>query len=116
MPDGLWVIQTDNRAYWRYIADIAPRLFDFHPQESPWPDMPEGRTRREIMARRMGLPIFRGWGRPIAGLDFDRIDALVEQLPAPTFDATVRQRPKKARRGGRKKGGRRGTDHGRKTA
>ncbi|MGO8750231.1 MAG: tRNA (guanine(46)-N(7))-methyltransferase TrmB [Thermoguttaceae bacterium] len=111
--DGLWVIQTDNRAYWRYIANVASRLFDFHPQESPWPDMPEGRTRREIMARRMGLPVFRGWGRPITGLDSERIRELVAELPLPTFDATIRQRPGKARRAGRKKGHRPGTGHGR---
>ncbi len=52
VPGGLFVIQTDNPAYWQYLAAVIPRLFDFHPQRGPWPDAPEGRTRREILARR----------------------------------------------------------------
>jgi tRNA (guanine-N7-)-methyltransferase len=86
---GLFVIQTDNSAYWHYIAGVAPRLFDFHQQPGPWPDMPEGRSRREIMARQKGLPVFRGWGRPLPDLDAAAIDALVAELPSPEFDAAI---------------------------
>jgi len=94
-PGGLFVIQTDNPAYWRYLAAVAPRLFDFHQQRGPWPGAPEGRTRREIMARRMGLKVFRGWGHPRPELSGERLDALVRELPAPDFEATVHRRPRR---------------------
>jgi len=101
VPGGLWVIQTDNPAYWRYVATVAAGLFDFHQQRGPWPDAPEGRTRREIMARRMGLKIFRGWGHPRAELTGEGLEALVRQLPAPDFEATVHHRPRRRGRGKR---------------
>ena len=101
VPGGLFVIQTDNPAYWRYIAAIAPRFSEFHQQQGPWPDAPEGRTRREIMARCMGLEVFRAWGRPLPGLDDEARQALVAELPVPDFDAAVRTprpgRPRRAR-------------------
>lgn len=90
-PEGLFVVQTDNRAYWEYIATIAPRFLHFEEQAGPWPDMPEGRSRREIMARRMGLPIFRGYGRPRCELDDGAIGGLITELPAPGFDAAPRR-------------------------
>ena len=86
-PGGLFVVQTDNAAYWRYMAGVIPRFFDFREQKGPWSDAPQGRTRREIMARRMGLPVFRGWGHPRPELDAAAIDSLVAELPAPDFDA-----------------------------
>lgn len=97
-PEGLFVIQTDNPAYWRYMATVIPRFFDFHEQKGPWPDAPEGRTRREIMARRMGLPIFRAWGRPRKELDVTALEALVAELPAPSFDAESGKRRRRGRR------------------
>src|SRR5439155_24576741 len=60
VPGGLFVVQTDNPGYWRYIREVAPVFFDFAEQSRPWPDAPKGRTRREIIARSKGLPIFRG--------------------------------------------------------
>ena len=90
---GLFVIQTDNPAYWRYIATIAPRFFEFHEQKGPWPDAPQGRSRREIMARHMGLEVFRGWGRPLPELDGAARQALAAELPAQEFDAAIRRRP-----------------------
>jgi tRNA (guanine-N7-)-methyltransferase len=92
-PGGLFVIQTDNPAYWRYIAAVAPRFFDFHRQKGPWPDMPEGRSRREIMARGMGLEVFRGWGRPLPELDEAGRQTLAAGLPVPEFDAAIHKRP-----------------------
>lgn len=85
--DGLFVIQTDNRAYWRYMASIIPRFFEFHEQDGPWPDAPAGRTRREIVARSKGLTIFRAWARPRQGLDPLSLDALAAELPPPLFEA-----------------------------
>jgi tRNA (guanine-N7-)-methyltransferase len=98
VPGGLLVLQTDNPAYWQYMAATVPRFFEFHEQKGPWPDAPEGRTRRELMARQMGLPVFRGWGRPRPELDEARIQALVVELPLPTFDATRHRRRRYRRR------------------
>jgi tRNA (guanine-N7-)-methyltransferase len=77
---GLFAIQTDNPAYWRYIADVAPRLFEFQQQKGPWPDVPEVRSRREIM------------GRPVPDLDEASRQALVAGLPVPAFDAAIKKR------------------------
>lgn len=85
-PGGLFVVQTDNHGYWGYLRRVMPQLFDFHEQIGPWPDMPEGRTRREIYAIRKRLPVFRGWGRPLE-LAPDALTQLLSQLPAPRFDA-----------------------------
>ena len=63
-PGGLLVLQTDNRAYWQIMRRVAPLLFDFEELAGPWPDAPRGRTRREIYARKHGLSVFRGQGRP----------------------------------------------------
>jgi tRNA (guanine-N7-)-methyltransferase len=90
-PGGLLVIQTDNPAYWRYMAAVTARFFDFHEQKGPWPDAPQGRTRREIMAQRMGLRIFRAWGRPRPELDEAALATLVAALPLPEFDAQSRK-------------------------
>src|SRR5262249_3504864 len=59
---GLVYVQTDNPGYWKYMLEIVPVFFDFEERQTPWPDAPRGRTRREIMAMRRGLPIFRGVG------------------------------------------------------
>jgi len=98
---GLLVIQTDNPSYWRYLAGILPRFFDFREQKGPWPDAPQGRTRREIMARGMKLPVFRGWGHPRPELDATALETLVAELPAPDFDALV-DKPR-SRRGKKRK-------------
>jgi tRNA (guanine-N7-)-methyltransferase len=58
-PGGILVLQTDNRAYGSHLIDAARRHFDPEIHQGPWPDAPEGRTRREIVARRKGLPILR---------------------------------------------------------
>lgn len=87
LPDGLFVMQTDNAAYWHYVRPVLDHFFAFHDQEGPWPDMPEGRTRREIYARLKGLPIFRGYGKPRGDLDDLRAFELAAQLPPPFFSA-----------------------------
>jgi tRNA (guanine-N7-)-methyltransferase len=88
--DGRFYIQTDNPGYWRYIRQVAPFFFEFHDQAGPWPDAPKGRTRREILALRRGLPVFRGWGEPLAELCETDALRLVESLPTPVFDADRR--------------------------
>jgi tRNA (guanine-N7-)-methyltransferase len=63
VPGGRFFIQTDNPGYWRSIRALSAVFFDFEERLKPWPDAPKGRTRREIMAMRRGLPIFRGCGQ-----------------------------------------------------
>lgn len=90
LPDGLFVIQTDNPAYWNYIASVAPQFFDVQEHPAPWPDAPSGRTRREILALQKGLPIFRGLCKPRADLTEDALQTLVKTLPRPNFNADRR--------------------------
>jgi tRNA (guanine-N7-)-methyltransferase len=87
---GKFFTQTDNPGYWRYIREVAPVFFDFHEQPTPWPDAPKGRTRREIIALRRGLPVFRGWGTARAGLSPGEAVRLAKSLPPPVFDADRR--------------------------
>jgi tRNA (guanine-N7-)-methyltransferase len=92
VPGGLFVVQTDNPGYWEYIRRVAPVFFDFHERIGRWPDAPRGRTRREIIALKNGLPVFRGHGT--AKPDLSEADALTlaDALPPPTFDADRRLR------------------------
>ncbi|MFL5243544.1 MAG: tRNA (guanine(46)-N(7))-methyltransferase TrmB [Gemmataceae bacterium] len=90
VPGGLFFIQTDNPGYWRYIREIVPVFFDLEERDRPWPDAPKGRTRREIIALRRGLPIFRGSGRAKQGLSQTEAVKLAETLPPPVFDADRR--------------------------
>ena len=91
-PGGLFFTQTDNPGYWRYIREVAPVFFDFHERIGKWPDAPKGRTRREIIALRRGLPIFRGSGTAKLNLSEEEAVRLAEELPPPVFDADRRLR------------------------
>jgi tRNA (guanine-N7-)-methyltransferase len=92
VPGGQFFVQTDNPGYWRYIRAVVPVFFDFEERDRTWPDAPKGRTRREIIALRRGLPVFRGSGRAKAGLSGDEALRLAEALPPPVFDADRRLR------------------------
>jgi tRNA (guanine-N7-)-methyltransferase len=87
---GRFVVQTDHPKYWQYIREAAAHFFDFHERIGRWPDAPRGRTRREILALKKGLPVFRGHGT--AKSELSEADALhlADRLPAPTFDADRR--------------------------
>jgi tRNA (guanine-N7-)-methyltransferase len=89
-PAGKFVIQTDNPGYWKYIRQVVPVFFDFAEHKGRWPDAPKGRTRREIIATKKGLPVFRGQGTAKLGLSEAEAVALAEKLPPPTFDADRR--------------------------
>lgn len=91
-PDGLFFTQTDNPGYWQYMQAVVPVFFDFQEQQRTWPDAPKGRTRREIIALRRGLPVFRGWGKARSGLGEAEALRLAEALPPPVFDADARLR------------------------
>ena len=62
-------------------------FFNWTPQPDRWPDAPKGRTRREIIALRQSLPVFRGVGSPRADISPDEVLQLAASLPPPTFDA-----------------------------
>jgi len=64
VPGGLFVIQTDNKNYWKDIMRFAPQVFEFEELTGAWADAPQGRTRREIYARQHEMKIYRGQGRP----------------------------------------------------
>ncbi len=91
-PGGRFVIQTDNPGYWKYIKQVVPVFFDFEEVKGRWPDAPKGRTRREIIATKKGLPVFRGHGTAKVGLSAADAVALAEKLPPPRFDADNRLR------------------------
>lgn len=79
-PAGLLVLQTDNRATWRYLREAVAFRFEPRLHPAPWPDAPEGRTRREIVARQKGLAVWRmEAGR--------RETPRPGPLPEPDFDA-----------------------------
>jgi tRNA (guanine-N7-)-methyltransferase len=92
IPGGLFVVQSDNPGYWRYICGLVPLFFEFQEHSQPWPDAPRGRTRREIIARSKRLPIFRGVGAARTGLSETEAMKLAESLPPPIFDADRRLR------------------------
>ena len=84
---GTLVLQTDNKAYWHYLRQVAPLYFDFQELKGRWPDAPQGRTRREIYARRKGLPIFRGQGTPRPELTAQSLQDIARDAPRPRFQA-----------------------------
>lgn len=80
-PDGVLVLQTDNKRYGRHLLEAIRKYFDPEIQPGPWPDAPAGRTRREIVARRKGLAILRVVAR--------RREAPLDVAPPPPyFDLT----------------------------
>jgi len=90
VPGGLFFLQTDHPGYWRYMCQVVPVFFDLDERPNCWPDAPKGRTRREIIALRRGLCVFRGVARPKTGLQEADALALAQALPLPTFDADRR--------------------------
>jgi tRNA (guanine-N7-)-methyltransferase len=84
---GLFVIQTDNESYWRYLRRVLPLMFQFEELAGRWPDAPQGRTRREIYARKRGLTVYRGQCRPLPDLTAEQIALLVRNAPPPDFRA-----------------------------
>jgi tRNA (guanine-N7-)-methyltransferase len=91
-PGGMFFVQTDNPGYWKYMKAVIPLFFEFEEQAGKWPDAPKGRTRREIIALRRGLLVFRGVGKARVGLSETEALELAESLPPPVFDADRRLR------------------------
>ncbi len=86
-PGGKFVLQTDHPAYWAYMKEICTFFFEFREHSAPWPDAPEGRSRRELIARSKGLSIFRGTGIKRDNLDPAQAAELARNLPLPVFNA-----------------------------
>jgi tRNA (guanine-N7-)-methyltransferase len=91
--DGLWVVQTDNAAYWKYLSKVAPALFELEELTETWPDAPAGRTRREIYARQHKMKVYKACCRP-RRLPEAEVEATVRQLPLPEFQSAPPRRPK----------------------
>jgi tRNA (guanine-N7-)-methyltransferase len=89
-PGGSFFIQTDNPGYWSYIRRLTPVFFDFREHRDKWPDAPKGRTRREIIALRKGLPVFRGSGTAKTGISQEEAMRLAAALPPAVFSADRR--------------------------
>lgn len=90
MPGGLFVLQTDNPAYARYMRQAVPAFFDMQEQSGRWPDAPLGRTRREILALKENLPVFRLLATPRANLSDHDLEQLIREMPLPKFNADRR--------------------------
>jgi tRNA (guanine-N7-)-methyltransferase len=86
-PGGLFVVQTDNPDYWTYMTRVLPSFFDFRPHPELWPDAPEGRTRREILAMQRGFTIFRAECIRRDELSREAATAVAESLPLPIFQS-----------------------------
>jgi tRNA (guanine-N7-)-methyltransferase len=90
VPGGVFVLQTDNPGYWKYMQQIVPMFFEWTVHPDKWPDAPKGRTRREIIALKQSLPVYRGTGHPRTDVSPDEALRLAASLPPPTFDADRR--------------------------
>lgn len=88
--DGTFLLQTDHPAYWKYLRDVLPLFFTMHEEETAGIDIMQARSRREILARQLGLPIFRVRCFPHANLDRQAAQRQADQLPLPRFDADRR--------------------------
>lgn len=91
-PGGRLHLQTDHGAYWRYMREAAGAFFQVEERFDPWPDAPKGRTRREIIALREGLTVYRGVATPRLGIDEAEVQRLIDSLPLPEFHADPRWR------------------------
>lgn len=99
-PGGRLVVQTDNPGYWGYLQAVLSVIMVWHEQVGVWPEDPLGRTRREIVALRKGLRIFRGWGERRDELDKAAFLAMCAGLPEADFNAAQNQNPNRWRRPG----------------
>lgn len=95
---GKLFVQTDNAAYWNYLHAVLPTITQWHAQEGPWPEDPQGRSRREIMALHKGLSIYRGWGVRQDDLTRTEFERRVSLLPQPDFNAQHNRNPNQWRR------------------
>lgn len=84
-PQGTVYLQTDRRAYWDYLCENMPSLFEWTNLEQDWPQEPEFRSRREILSRKQGLTIFRGFGVRRDGISQEDFERTIGAMTQPTF-------------------------------
>ena len=82
-PGGEIFLQTDHAGYWSVIRHLAARFFEFSERIGKWRDSPRGRTRREILSLKKGLPIYRGQGILRPGMNLAMALDLARQLNLP---------------------------------
>ncbi len=82
---GAIYLQTDRKAYWNYMQSTMPLVFDWQTIAGRWPEGPEFRSRREILALKQGLRIFRGIARRRSDWTDQDLEATFSQLPQPGF-------------------------------
>lgn len=95
VSDGKIFLQTDCEPYWKYASEVFQHLFDWQVQEGPWSDDPAGRSRRELIAKEKGLPIFRGWGQRKQGITEEMLNSVLTSLPKPQFTTRPRRTRKR---------------------
>lgn len=89
-PGGKFYLQTDNPAYARYMRGVVPSFFTVEERTGRWPETPQGRTRREIIALRENLPVYRAICTRRDDLTDEQLKQAVLSLPKPLFDADRR--------------------------
>lgn len=85
IPEGKIFLQTDRKAYWEYLCENLPSLFDWTPLEGDWPQEPEFRSRREILSRKQGLHIYRGHGVRRQDVSSEDLERIIGAMKQPTF-------------------------------
>lgn len=85
-PGGQFVWQTDNRQYAAYMQQATAAFFDVEEHPEPWPDSPQGRTRREIYALQHGLPVARAICRRKPGMTRAQCEEMSLTMAAPDFE------------------------------
>lgn len=82
---GKLYLQTDRQPYWDYIHLVIPALFDWQELSEPWPEDPNGRSRREMLSVSQGLKVFRGVATRSQHHDISEVERIVKSLPLPDF-------------------------------
>lgn len=82
---GKVFLQTDREAYWDYITAAMKSIFHWQTIDGDWPAGPEFRSRREILARKQGLPIFRGIATRKDDWPRDALNEIIAKLAMPVF-------------------------------
>ncbi|MFM8571839.1 MAG: tRNA (guanine(46)-N(7))-methyltransferase TrmB [Pirellula sp.] len=85
IPEGKIYLQTDRKAYWDYLCANLPSLFEWSPIEADWSEEPEFRSRREILSRKQGLMIYRGFGVRRQDLSAEEFQERILTMEQPTF-------------------------------
>lgn len=85
--EGKMYLQTDNAAYWEYIRNTVPKVFEWSERTEPWEQDPLGRTRREIVARSEGLTIYRGIAIRNREIESAEMAHLLSSMPKPSFQS-----------------------------